>query len=325
MAELALRIGVNTGEVVAGRARERSSFVSGDTVNVTKRLEEAAPAGEILVGERTAAAARGAFEFGEPSTIDAKGKADAVRCRRLLRRSRSCGRAGYEDERHRSSDAVASWRCSQATYERVVEQGQPHFVTLVGDAGVGKTRLVRELWAWIGSQDPQPLRRTGRCLPYGDAITYWPLGEVLKEHFGILESDPPETVRKRLPDAILALALGLDVAGDLHPLAARERLHDATIRFVGELTAARPTAILIDDLHWAEEPFLDLLELLLREARGALLLIGTTRPELLDRRRSWSAGRRNSSLLWLEPLTPEDATRMADALIDTPLPTSSGN
>ena len=316
---LELRVGVNTGEVVSGRARERSSFVSGDTVNVTKRLEEGAPAGGILVGERTAAAARGAFEFGEASTIVAKGKASPVRCRRLLRPLSLMRPRGIRGRATPFVGRGSELAILKATYERVVEQGQPHFVTLVGEAGVGKTRLVRELWAWIGSQDPQPLRRTGRCLPYGDAITYWPLGEVLKEHFGILESDPPESIRERLPDAILALALGLDVAGDLHPLAARERLHDATIRFVGDLTAGRPTAILIDDLHWAEEPFLDLLELLLREARGALLLIGTTRPELLDRRRSWSAGRRNSSLLWLEPLTLEDATRMTDALIDTPL------
>jgi hypothetical protein len=321
---LTLRVGVNTGEVVAGRARERSSFVSGDTVNVSKRLEEAAERGQILVSERTAAAARGAFEFGDPSTIEAKGKPDGVRCCLLLRTLSLMRPRGIRGRATPFVGRGSELAVLQATYERVVEQAEPHLVTLIGDAGVGKTRLVRELWAWIGSQDPQPLRRTGRCLPYGDALTYWPLGEVLKEHLGILESDPPEAVRERLHDEILALALGLDVAGDLHPLAARDRLHDATIRFIGDLTAARPTAILIEDLHWAEEPFLALLELLLRETRGPLLLIGTTRPELLDRRRRWSAGRRNSSLLWLEPLTLEDARLMVDTLIERPLPDEFG-
>ena len=317
---LALRIGVNTGEVVAGRSRERSSFVSGDTVNVTFRLEEGARPGEILVGERTATAARGAFEFSDLSAIEAKGKADGVHCRRLLRTLSLTRSRGIRGRATPFVGRESELMLLQATYERVVEQGEPRLVTLVGDPGVGKTRLVRELWAWIGSQEPQPLRRTGRCLPYGDAITYWPLGEVLKEHLGILESDPPETVRELLPDEILALALGLDLAGDLHPLAARDRLYDATIRFVADLTAARPAAILVEDLHWAEEPLLDLLELLLREVHGPLLLIGTTRPELFDRRRRWSAGRRSSSLIWLEPLTPDNATRMADALIETPLP-----
>jgi class 3 adenylate cyclase len=317
---LALRIGVNTGEVVAGRSRERSSFVSGDTVNVTFRLQEAAGPGEILVGERTATAARGAFEFGDPSTVEAKGKPDGVPCRRLLRTLSLMRSRGIRGRATPFVGRESDLALLQATYERVVAQNEPHLVTLVGDPGIGKTRLVRELWAWIGSQDAQPLRRTGRCLPYGDAVTYWPLGEVLREHFGLLESDPPERLRQVLPDEILALALGLDLAGDLHPLAARDRLYDATIRFIGDLTAARPTAILIEDLHWAEEPLLDLLELLLREVRGPFLVIGTTRPELFDRRPRWSAVRNYSSLLWLEPLTPEDATRMADALIDAPLP-----
>jgi len=318
--DLGLRIGVNTGEVVAGRSRQRSSFVSGDTVNVTFRLQEAAGPGQILVGERTATAARGAFEFSDLATIEAKGKPEGVVCRRLLRTLSLMRSRGIRGRATPFVGRDSELTLLQATYERVLEQGEPHLVTLVGDPGVGKTRLVRELWAWIGSQDPQPLRRTGRCLPYGDAITYWPLGEVLKEHFGILDSDSPETIRGLLPDEMLALALGLDLAGDLHPLAARDRLYDAAISFVGDLTSSRPTAILVEDLHWAEEPLLGLLELLVRDVRGPLLLIGTTRPELFDVRRRWSAGRKESSLIWLEPLTPDDATRMADALLDAPLP-----
>jgi class 3 adenylate cyclase len=176
---LALRIGVNTGEVVAGVGREQSSFVSGDAVNVAARLEQAAEPGEILVGERTVAAVRGAFEFGDVKTVAAKGKAAGVVCRPLLRglsllRTRGVGglvRAfvGRNDELDRLTRA----------YRRSVEHSRPVLMTVLGDPGLGKTRLMRELWTQLDDEAPSPLRRTGRCLPYGDGITYWPLGEVL--------------------------------------------------------------------------------------------------------------------------------------------------
>lgn len=211
--DLALRIGVNTGDVVVGRAREGGSFVTGDAVNVGARLEQAATPGEVLAGERTVAAARGAFEFGERRLVDAKGKPEGISCRSVLRaltlmRPRGLGGLGRVFVGRESELELL-----RATYRRVVAQGEPHLVTIVGEPGVGKTRLVRELWEMLAAEDPAPLRRTGRCLAYGDGITYWPLGEVLKEHLGILDSDAPEEVRGRLADReILGLALGLDVA-----------------------------------------------------------------------------------------------------------------
>src|SRR5438132_1829328 len=195
---LALRIGVSTGEVVVGRAREGSSFVSGDAVNVAARLEQAAEPGEILAGERTAAAARGAFEFGDRTTVEAKGKSAGVPCRRVVRalslmrtrRVRGLARAfvGRDAELERL----------YAAFRRAAQGSRPVLVTIVGDAGVGKTRLMRELWDRLGAEEHEPVRRTGRCLAYGQGITYWPLAEVLKEHLGILESDAPEEVLRRL-------------------------------------------------------------------------------------------------------------------------------
>src|SRR5262249_28635495 len=225
-------------EVVVGRARENSSFVSGDAVNVAARGEQAADVGEILAGERTTAAARGAFEFGEPRTIEAKGKPDGVACRPVVRalslmRPRGTGEAvvGRGDELERL------WRA----YRRTVERSGAVLVTVVGDAGVGKTRLMRELWQRLADEQPEPLRRTGRCLAYGEGITFWPLAEALKEHFGILENDPPEQVRRTLRDReILGLTLGLDVAGDLHPLAARDKLHPAWVDFPPRHPPVRP-------------------------------------------------------------------------------------
>jgi len=320
---LSLRIGVNTGEVVVGRPREGSSFVTGDTVNVGARLEQAAAPGEILVGERTVAAARGAFEFGDPTTVEAKGKPGGVEGRRLVRalslmRPRGVGGfrptfVGREREEGELRDA----------YERVIDDGEAHLITIIGDAGVGKTRLIRELWAWLAEQDPQPLQRTGRCLSYGRGITYWPLAEVLREHFGILDSDPPEVASARLSDRrYLGLTLGLDVAEDLHPLAARERLHDAWAEFLDELVQERPAVLLIEDVHWAEDDLFDLLESMAQQVHGPLLVLATARPELLARRPDWAGSHRTRSQLSLEALLAADTTLMLDRLLGVQLPES---
>jgi class 3 adenylate cyclase len=322
---LQLRIGVNSGEVVVGASREGSSFVTGDTVNVCARLEQSAPPGEILVGERTAALVRGAFEFDEPIRIEAKGKPEGVACRQLIRALTLTRPRGVVGLRRTLVGRDAELELLEETYRRVAGEAQPHLVTIVGDAGVGKTRLVRELWDRLGGE-PEPLRRTGRCLSYGHAITYWPLGEILKEHLGILESDPPETVSIKLrPREILGLALGFEAPTDLHPLAARDKLHDAWLELLQDLVAARPIVVLIEDLHWAEDPLLDLLERTVNEVEGPLLIVGTARPELLDSRPGWGEDRRNSSLLWLKPLSEEEAGRLLDDALAEALPVETRN
>lgn len=320
-AALRLHVGVNTGEVVVGPARTGGSFVTGDAVNVAARLQHAAAPGEILVGERTVAAVGGAFEFGRPATVEAKGKRGGVSCRRLERAlslARPRGVGGLQPVFVGRENEVDLLR---ATYRHAVREAEPHLVTIMGDAGVGKTSLAHELWSWLAAQSPKPLVRTGRCLSYGRGITYWPLGEVLKAHLGILESDPEEVVRSRLREReILALTLGLEAGSDLHPLVARERLHEAWVEFLGELVAKRPVAVLVEDLHWAEEPLLDLLDRLVRDVAGPLLLLGTARPELHDRRPDWGGGRRNVATLWLQPLSGEEAERMLGALLAADLP-----
>jgi class 3 adenylate cyclase/tetratricopeptide (TPR) repeat protein len=317
---VALRIGVNTGEVVVGRAREGSSFVTGDAVNVAARLEQAAEAGEILVGERTAAAARGAFEFGEPALVEAKGKPEGVSARRLLRALSLMRPRGVAGLRAAFVGRERELEVLQDAYTEAAETARPRLVTIVGDAGVGKTRLVREFWQWLGEQSPEPLRRTGRCLSYGQATTYWPLGEVLKEHLGLLESDPPDVQIRRLGERpILGLTLGLDSAGDLHPLAARDRLHGTWVEFCEELATDRPAVLFVEDLHWAEEPLLDLLERLAEDVRGPLLVLATARPELLEARPGW--GRRTAGrLVELEPLSSGDSGRLLDELLAAELP-----
>ena len=319
--ELRLRIGVNTGEVVVGKAREASSFVTGDAVNVGARLEQAAAPGEILAGERTVASARGAFEFGEERVVAAKGKPGGVSCRPVLRALSLTRPRGLGGLRRVFVGRQSELDLLLATYRRCAAQGEPHLVTIVGEPGVGKTRLVQELWGVLSKEHPAPVHRTGRCLPYGDGITYWPLAEILKEHFGILDSDPPDEVRRRLEGReILGLALGLDSASGLHPLDARERLHETAVRFVEELATERPTVTLVEDIHWAEDDLLDLLERIVRGARGPVVVVATARPELLDRRPTWGAGRRNAATIWLEPLPERETSRLLDGLLAVELP-----
>jgi len=318
---LQLRIGVNTGEVVVGRAREGSSFVTGDAVNVAARLEQAAAPGEILAGERTVAAARGAFEFDDPQTVEAKGKAAGVECRRVVRALTLMRPRGVGGLREAFVGREREIELLLATYRRAVERGDPHLVTIMGDAGVGKTRLVRELWGVLQDETPAPMRRTGRCLSYGRGITYWPLAEVIKEHFGIAEDEEPERILERLHGReILGLALGLDVSSGLHPLVARERLHETAARFFEELAADRPLVLLVEDLHWAEEELLDLVDRLLADVNGPLFLIATSRPEILDVRPAWGGGKRNVTLLGLEPLTGRETAEMVSELLASDLP-----
>jgi AAA ATPase domain/Adenylate and Guanylate cyclase catalytic domain len=266
--ELAQRASVNTGEVVVGRAREGSSFVSGDAVNVAARLEQSAGAGEILVGERTVSTMRGAFELAEPQTVEAKGKPEGIAARRLVRAltlQRPRGVSGLHPVFVGRERELAQL---QTAYRQVIGRRRPLLVTIVGDAGVGKTRLVRELWQWLAVEEPQPLQRTGRCLPYGQ-IAFWAFGEILKGQLGILDGDSPQSLLARLGDReILGLVLGLDAAGNLHPLTACDRFQDAWVSLFEELTATRPAAVLVENVHLAEDPLLDLLEHLLGVCSG---------------------------------------------------------
>ena len=204
----------------------------------------------------------------------------------------------------------------RTTYRRVLERGEPHIVTILGDAGVGKTSLTGELASWLEGQLPRPAQHRGRCLSYGRGDTYGPLAAVLRAHAGLSDTSSAEEVLDRLSGkTILALTFGIDVGGDLHPLAAREQLHAAWVRLFEEIAADGPAAIVIEDLHWADEPLLDLLEVVAREARAPFLLVTTARPEFADTRRSWTSLSRNSSALSLEPLTPHDAGSMVRRLL----------
>ena len=317
---LALRIGVNSGEVVVGAPRVGSSFVSGDPVNVAARLEQAAGPGEILVGERTVVLVRGAFEFDEARSIEAKGKPGGVECRLLLRSLSLMRPRGVQGLHRAFVGRDEEMAILERTYEEVVAGGEPRLVTILGDAGVGKTRLLREFWERLGGRSPEPLRRTGRTLSYGEGVTYWPLAEVLREHLAISEAQPASEVLAALGSReILGLTLGLDVAHGLHPLAARDRFQDAWVDFLEEIAAERPVVVLIEDIHWAEDLLLALLERLVSDTRAPVLLVVTARPEVLERRPGWGA-RLPGSTLPLDALSTDESELMLDALLGGTLP-----
>ena len=332
--ELGLRIGVNTGDVVVGVAHEGGSFVTGDVVNVADRLQKGAEPGEVLAGERTVAAVAQAFEFAAPRAVEAKGKTDGVVASPVVRALRTMRPRGVGGLRRVFVGRDNELELLRVTYRRASAQSEPHLVTLVGEPGVGKSTLVSELWEALATEEPPPVNRTGRCLAYGTGITYHPLGEILREHYELREGAALEEVEARLAGReILALALGLDVAPDLHPVDARERLHAAAVSFVEELSSACPTVVVIEDIHWAEPDLLDLLERLATDVRGPVMLVATARPEVVELRPTWGLGKRNATVLWLDPLSAaavsqlleEKLPRLPDDLRDRLVERADGN
>jgi len=299
---LALRIGVNTGEVVVGRPREGSSFATGDAVNVAARLEQAAAPGQVLVGERTAALVGDAFEFGEPSTVEAKGKKDGVAAREL------CRMVG--PRRPRGGHGLVSTFVGRAReldwLGQISATDEPRFALVVGEPGLGKTALVRELRERLPAGTTF---RLGRCLSYGRSVTYSPLADVLRQELGLREEDP--ALEQIAGNEILGLTLGLDVAGDLEPRAAVLALQDACVRLVSDIGARGPAVVVLEDLHWASDPLLELLARGLSGAAGPVLILGTARPG--------RAGLPTGETLILEPLGDDEARELIDRALGAPL------
>src|SRR5262249_30072451 len=223
--------------------------------------------------------------------------------------------------------------------ERVEREGRPHLVTVIGQAGVGKSRLLRELMTTLAESDDPPTIRRGQCPPYGAGIAYWALAEVLNEEFDIRDTDAPEVawgklrtgvtdLMRELGDdsagernaALLAIPLGLEPPEELRqsepdPQRMREALFSAARAAVEAIAQRRPLVLAIDDIHWADEGMLDLIDHLTRWVRAPLLLVCLTRDELLERRPGWGGGRRNTTTIALDPLTETEARELVSKLL----------
>jgi len=315
---LAARIGVNTGEVVSGDPTAGQRLVTGDAVNVAARLEQAAGPGDVLIGEPTYRLVKDAVEVEAVPALDLKGKAEPVPAYRLV--AVSAGIAGHE--RHLDSPMVGRGKeleMLERALERAVSERTAHLFTLMGPAGVGKSRLVHEfLNSSIGSAEVV----RGRCLSYGEGITFFPLADVVHQAAGISEADPPAVARGKLDavvaeahdgERVAALVGGLFGWGEAAPT---EDVFWAVRKLLEHLAREQPLVVVFDDVHWGEPTFLDLIDHLADWTRdAALLIVCIARPELLEVRPGWGGGKMNATSILLEPLPADDASELVDNLL----------
>ena len=214
--------------------------------------------------------------------------------------------------RRRSSAGTASSSLLEDTFERMLAESEIQLVTITGEPGVGKTRLLAEFRTWVDDRPELVSWRQGRCLPYGDGITFWALGEIVKAHAGILESDGPAEAAAKLETTVAEMTDGRWLHARLGPLVGvaggevveREESYAAWQRFLEEIAATGPLVLLFEDLHWADPALLTFVERLVDWSRGLpILVLCTGRPELFERHPTWGGGTRNATTVSLSPLS----------------------
>jgi AAA ATPase domain len=333
--ELRVRIAVNTGEALVtlgAQPSEGEAMAAGDFVNTAVRLQAAAPLNGVLVGEQTYRATAQAIDYRRAEPVIGKGKREPIRAWEALQ-ARS--RFGVDVSQRAVAPLVGRGREFEllvSTLARVREERSPQLVTLVGVPGIGKSRLVVELFRAV-EEDVALLRwRQGRSLPYGEGVTFWALAEIVKAQAGILESDTTEQAEEKLGHAVGQVAADASEAQwldrHLRPLAglaekgpaSPEEGFAAWRRFLEALAEERPLVLVFEDLHWADDALLDFVDQLVERASGVpLLVLGTARPELLQRRSGWGGGKPNALAISLSPLSDEETARLVEALLERPL------
>ena len=333
--ELQLRVGVNTGEALVAlgaRIGEGEGMVAGDIVNTAARMQMAAPVNGILVGEMTYRATERAIEYRAAEPVQAKGKTDPIKVWEAVQARSAFGvdvaprrgtaLVGRADEMNLLTDALA----------RVRRERTSQLVTLVGVPGIGKSRLLWELFDAVEADPDLIYWRQGRSLPYGEGVSFWALGEMAKAHAGILETDTAGEAEAKLRQAVVSRIESEPeaqwVTGHLRPLVGlgaeqeltgdrRSEAFAAWRRFFESLAEERPLVLVFEDLHWADEGLLDFIDYLVDWASGVpLLTVCTARPELLERRPDWGGGKRNAVTVSLSPLSEEDTARLVSALLE---------
>jgi DNA-binding SARP family transcriptional activator len=321
--KIEVRIGVNTGEALVtlhARADAGETLAAGDVVNVAARLQTAASVNGVLVGEATQRATLDLVAYAESDPIAAKGRSESVPAWHAIEvrgkprvapahTTALVGRAG-------------ELQLLRGALERSRGERSVQLVTIVGVPGIGKSRLVFELHRLVDADPELVTWREGRCLPYGDGVSFWALGEVVKSEAGILENDAPATAERKLLDAVkdqrltahLRPLVGL---GASEPGGDRGEAFAAWREYFERLADRHPLVLVIEDLHWADENLLDFLDHLADWASDVpILLLCTARPELLERRASWGGGKQNSVTLSLSPLSEGETARLLASLVD---------
>jgi class 3 adenylate cyclase/tetratricopeptide (TPR) repeat protein len=329
--ELAVRAAVNSGEAVVAlgaRPEGGESIVTGDVVNTAARLQAIAPVGGVVVGELTRRASRHVIEYDRLEPVALKGKAEPVPVWQATGIAVDVEQAAPTPFVGRDHDLALL----KETYTRTLRESSLQLVTVAGEPGVGKTRLVTELRRFIEEQPKIAIWRPGRCLPYGEGITFWALGEIVKAQAGIIESDGPDDAAEKLAvtveavvedasergwfNARLAPLVGARVLDESEAAERAESSFTAWRRFLEAIAAQQPLVLVLEDLHWADVALLDFVQHLADWVSGVpLLVICTARPELYERRPDWGGGKRNSTTISLSPLTGEETARLLSALL----------
>lgn len=318
-----VRFGVEAGEVVVGDPFGGATMATGDPLNLAARLEQQAKPGEIVVGPAVHALTRGAVSYEAVGELQLAGKKDAIRAWRVLKTSDQVGGArgveglsapltGRDEEVALLKEAARRTRAERKTV----------LFSVLGAPGVGKSRLIREFAAGLQSEGTRVLR--GRCLPYGDAITYWAMAEMTWAAAGIgseMTSDQAlDQLRSVAPDAAvaerLAFAIGLRKESPVGGEGLDREIAWAFRRLVETVAAEAPVLAIFEDIHWAEPRLLDLIEYVASWVRGApLMIVCLTRPELLDHRPGWGGGRIESTRIQLDPLSRNESAQLVSALL----------
>jgi class 3 adenylate cyclase/tetratricopeptide (TPR) repeat protein len=333
---LQIRIGIATGEAVVtlnARPDEGTAMAHGDVVNTAARIQAAAPVDGILVNERTYRGTRFQVDYRPGPQIQAKGKTKPVPVWEVVAPR---GRTGTERFRHPRPlvGREPELGVLAQMLDDVVARREPRLATLAGPPGIGKSRLVWELFLRVERGAEMIFWRQGRCLPYGDGVTFWALAEIVKGHAGILATDPPATVESKLRLAVEDVVPDLNdarwIEAHLAPLAGltpanelrgdhRTEAFAAWRRFFEAIAARSPLVLVFEDLHWADDGLLEFVSGVLGERFwGPLLVVATCRPELLERETGWGAGRSGATTLELDPLSNDETARLVADLLEAP-------
>ena len=334
-ADLALRVrvGITTGEAVIAADRHESETVVGDVVNTASRLEGVAPVGGVLVGEPTFRVTQGVFDYQPLAPVRVKGKVEPLPVWRAISSRSRLGVVSDHTPATPLLGRAAELEQLQATFARMREEVSFQLVTVVGEPGVGKSRLVRELHRFVDRQPDLITWRQGHCLSYGEGISFWALGEILKAHVGILEFDPPSAAAAKLADAVTAVTdepaeqqwlearlaplVGLAGAvGARRGTPEREEAFTAWRRFLEAVAAKRPLVVVLEDLHWADDAMLAFIKHLVDNASGVpMMVVGTARLELYDQAPNWGSLEERATTIRLAPLSDADTARLLGSLL----------
>ncbi|HKC78436.1 MAG TPA: AAA family ATPase, partial [Gaiellaceae bacterium] len=310
--QLSVRIGVESGEIVTGDSD--STFATGEAVNLAARLQQAAQPGEILLGSAARRLAASAVEVDDAGPLEIKGRAEPLWTWRAIRahasmRLDAAPFVGREPE----------LELLENSFSRAVRDRRAQLLTVFGEPGLGKTRLVTEFTAGL----ERATTLFGRTLPYGEGVTYWPLASMIKASAGIRDDDPANEAFEKLRASCESEAVADLLGAALGVLGAAEggehepgQLSWAALRWAEQLADAQPLVLVFEDVHWAEEPLLDVIEHLARSLRDVpVLIVALARPELLDARPAWAGGIRTATAIDLAPLSGSDSEELADALL----------